>query len=112
MVTFAVVPPSAAGGDPQPASAVASTAAATAMYRVSMPPTLLDTWARPWAFYPRNAAAVVSSAGRNASMLSSAAVRSNAVPNVVTVLRNVSSFPSDEIGRAHVELQSLAYLVC
>ena len=42
----------------------------------------------------RSAAAVASSAGRNASILSSAAVRSNAVPKVVTTLRNVNRPPS------------------
>lgn len=45
----------------------------------------------------RSAAAVLSSAGRNASMLSSAAVRSSAVPKVVTVLRKVSLRPSTPV---------------
>ena len=47
--------------------------------------------------YPRSAAAVSASAGRNASMLSSAAVMSSAVPNVVTVLRKASSRPPSRI---------------
>src|ERR1700752_1386399 len=42
MVTFAVVPPSAAGGDEQPASPATSTAAATAMCGVSMAPDSID----------------------------------------------------------------------
>ena len=54
--------------------------------------TLLVIAVRPRAFQ-RSAAAVVSSAGRNASMDSSAAVRSSAVPKVVTVDRKVSSCP-------------------
>lgn len=48
----------------------------------------------------RSAVAVASSAGRNASMLSSAAVRSSAVPNVVTVLTKVSSRPSGTSNRS------------
>src|SRR6478609_7279393 len=95
MVTFAVVLPSAGGCPPQPASPRASTVAVTAMCRVCMSPNSIDLCARPRAFHPRSAAVVASSAGRNASMLSSAAVRSSAVPNVVTVLRNVSSCPPD-----------------
>src|SRR6185312_13842021 len=47
----------------------------------------------------RNASAVAWSAGRNASMLSSVAVRSSAVPNVVTVLKNVSSRPALVLSR-------------
>src|SRR5258705_10284141 len=42
MVTFAVVPPSAAGGDEQPANPATSTAAATPMCRVSIAPDSID----------------------------------------------------------------------
>src|SRR5258708_38499733 len=45
MVTFAVVLPSAGAGDEQPASPATSTAAATAMYRVSMSPDSIDVCA-------------------------------------------------------------------
>src|SRR5882757_4862744 len=45
MVTFAVVLPSAGAGDEQPASPATSTAAATAMYRVSISPPSIDVCA-------------------------------------------------------------------
>src|SRR5258705_9339547 len=45
MVTFAVVLPSAGAGDEQPASPATSTAAASAMYRVSMSPDSIDVCA-------------------------------------------------------------------